>query len=49
MGDVEVCLENDERVVTAYEMKTRRVTIDDIDRALHKIAMADNRIHNYIL
>jgi DNA adenine methylase len=48
MGDVEVCLENDERVVTAYEMKTRRVTIDDIDRALHKIATANNRIHNYI-
>jgi hypothetical protein len=48
IGDVEVCLENDERIVTAYEMKTRRVTIDDIDRALQKIAMADKRIHNYI-
>lgn len=48
MGDIEVCLENDERVVTAYEMKTRRVTVDDIDRALHKIAIADNHIHNYI-
>jgi|GEM_PF-50012 len=48
MGDVEICLENDERIVTAYEMKTRRVTIDDIDRALQKIALADNRIHNYI-
>jgi DNA adenine methylase len=29
-------------------MKTRRVTVDDIDRALHKIAIVDNRIHNYI-
>lgn len=48
LGDVEICLENDERVVTAYEMKTRRVTIDDIDRALHKIALADQPMHNYI-
>jgi SacI restriction endonuclease len=45
-GDVEICLENDDHVVTAYEMKTRRVSIDDIDRALQK--MTATRIHNYI-
>jgi hypothetical protein len=48
MGDVEVCLENDEHIVTAYEMKRKRVTVDDIDRALHKIATATTLIHNYI-
>ncbi len=35
MGDVEVCLTNDEQVVTIYEMKAKRVTRDDIDRAMH--------------
>lgn len=48
LGDVEVCLENDDHVVTVYEMKMKRVTVDDIDRALEKIASAINRIHNYI-
>ncbi len=37
MGDVEICLMNTERVVTVYEMKTHRVTIEDINRALQKI------------
>lgn len=48
LGDVEVCLENDDQVVTVYEMKRKRVTVDDIDRALEKIASAKRRIHNYI-
>jgi hypothetical protein len=48
LGDVEVCLENDNRVVTVYEMKMKQVTRNDIDRALEKIASSNNRIHNYI-
>src|SRR3972149_5338890 len=48
MGDVEICLINDDQVVTVYEMKMKRVTIDDVDRALPKIATAKMRIHNYI-
>jgi DNA adenine methylase len=48
LGDVEICLEDDNHVVTAYEMKLKRVTIDDIDRALQKVAAASGRIHNYI-
>lgn len=48
MGDVEICLINDERVVTVYEMKSKRVTQGDIDRALQKIADCDPRIDNYI-
>jgi hypothetical protein len=48
MGDVEVCLVNDDRVVTVYEMKAKRVTQADIDRALQKIVDCDPRIDNYI-
>ena len=48
LGDVEICLVGDEHVVTAYEMKMKRVTVDDIDTALQKIARAKSEIHNYV-
>jgi hypothetical protein len=48
LGDVEVCLENEDRVRTVYEMKQKRVTPSDIDRALQKVASAESRIDNYI-
>jgi hypothetical protein len=58
LGDLEVCLENDQQIVTAYEMKMKKVTIDDLDRALQKIALFKDklakaepvkaRLHNYI-
>ena len=48
IGDVEICLVNDDHVVTAYEMKMKRVAIDDIDRALQKIVTVTTRIHNYV-
>ena len=48
LGDVEVCLVGDDAVVTAYEMKMKRVTIDDIDVALTKILKAPRRINNYL-
>ncbi|WP_298407418.1 restriction endonuclease, SacI family, partial [uncultured Chloroflexus sp.] len=48
LGDVEVCLKNDDHVVTVYEMKLKQVTVNDINRALEKIASTTNRIHNYI-
>jgi len=47
-GDVEVCLENDEAIVTAYEMKAKRVLKNDIDTAVEKIQRSEPRIHNYI-
>jgi DNA adenine methylase len=47
-GDVEVRLENDDKIVTVYEMKAKRVTVDDIDTALEKIARAKCKLHNYI-
>ncbi len=48
IGDVEICLENDDRVVTSYEMKLKKVSIDDIDRAVHKIAGKDPPVDNYV-
>lgn len=48
LGDVEICLVGDDSVVTAYEMKMKRVTRDDIDAAVDKIARASSRVHNYL-
>lgn len=48
LGDVEVILINEENVVTCYEMKTKRVIRNDIERALQKITTSQNRIDNYI-
>jgi len=48
LGDVEIRLMGDNFVVTAYEMKMKRVTQDDIDAAVTKIARAPNKIHNYL-
>lgn len=46
IGDVEVTLVGSDDVLTGYEMKTRRVTREDINIALQKIA--DKGIHNYV-
>jgi hypothetical protein len=48
IGDLEICLTADDAVVTAYEMKMKRITREDIDIALTKIAKAKSRIHNYL-
>lgn len=48
IGDVEVCLVGEDNVVTAYEMKMKRVTVNDIDVALEKILRFDFKIDNYI-
>ncbi len=48
LGDVEICLMNEERVKTVYEMKSKRVTQNDIDRALQKIAETKPPVDNYI-
>jgi DNA adenine methylase len=47
-GDVEIHILGDDNVVTAYEMKDRSVTDDDINVALSKIAKTEHRIDNYI-
>lgn len=48
LGDVEIMLVNDDKVVTSYEMKMRRVTREDIDHALDKINKSGLRVDNYI-
>ena len=52
LGDIEITLVNEERVITSYEMKMKRVTIDDINRALMKIEeefqQSGFKIDNYI-
>jgi hypothetical protein len=46
IGDIQVTLVGDDKIVTGYEMKLKRVTTGDIDAALTKIA--DKGIDNYI-
>jgi hypothetical protein len=48
LGDVEITLIDDERVVTTYEMKDKTVTIEDIDVAVEKLTSSSNRPDNYI-
>ena len=48
LGDLEITLVDDDAIVTSYEMKTRRVTSDDIDRALQKIDSTGKRVDNYV-
>ncbi|MBW4511757.1 MAG: DNA methyltransferase [Scytonematopsis contorta HA4267-MV1] len=48
LGDIEITLLNQENVITCYEMKMKKVTIDDINRALQKISNSVDRIDNYI-
>lgn len=48
IGDVEITLTNDDRIVTCYEMKDKRVTKTDIDVALNKLSKTESKIDNYI-
>jgi DNA adenine methylase len=47
LGDVEITLLGDDKVVTTYEMKDKAVTKCDIDIAVEKIAQGAN-IQNYV-
>lgn len=46
IGDVEVILENEDKVVTCYEMKDKQVTIVDLEVALAKLQQKS--VDNYI-
>ncbi len=48
LGDVEITLIADDEVITSYEMKNKRVSREDIDRALQKLLLSDRRVNNYI-
>lgn len=47
LGDVEIMLEDDEHIVTCYEMKLKAVTINDIRTAIEKFQHAPH-LDNYI-
>lgn len=48
LGDVQIALMDDDDVVTVYEMKAKRVEIEDINIAIEKIKKLNYRIDNYI-
>lgn len=48
LGDVEITLIADDEVITSYEMKNKRVSREDIDRALQKLLLSDRRVNNCI-
>ncbi|MDX2229837.1 MAG: restriction endonuclease, SacI family [Leptolyngbyaceae cyanobacterium bins.349] len=48
LGDVEVTLIANNEITTSYEMKNKRVTHEDVDRALQKLILNDKRVNNYI-
>jgi hypothetical protein len=48
VGDVQITVLGDDKVVTSYEMKNKAVQRGDIDRALQKIAAQGRHVQNYI-
>jgi DNA adenine methylase len=48
VGDVQITVLGDDKVVTSYEMKNKAVQRCDIDRALQKIAAQGRHVQNYI-
>jgi DNA adenine methylase len=48
VGDVQITLLGEDKVVTSYEMKNKAVLQGDIDRALQKIAAQGKHVQNYI-
>jgi hypothetical protein len=48
IGDVEILLTSDNRMVTCYEMKDKCVTKTDLDIALQKLSTSEHKIDNYI-
>jgi DNA adenine methylase len=48
IGDIEIVLSNDYKIVTCYEMKDKRISKKDIDVALQKLSEQTFKIDNYI-
>ena len=48
IGDIEVTLINDDKIITSYEMKDKKVTKNDIDHCLQKLSSSKSNIDNYI-
>jgi DNA adenine methylase len=48
VGDIQITVLGDDKVVTSYEIKNKAVQRGDIDRALQKIAAQGKHVQNYI-
>lgn len=48
VGDIQITLLGEDKVVTSYEMKNKAVLNSDIDRALQKIVSQGKHVQNYI-
>lgn len=48
LGDIQIILSTDGRLMTCYEMKMKSVTIEDIDLAIRKISIAQQQINHYV-
>jgi hypothetical protein len=48
VGEVQITLLGEDRIVTSYEMKNKAVLRGDIDRALQKIAVQGQHVQNYV-
>jgi hypothetical protein len=48
VGDVQITILGEDKVVTSYEMKNRAMESGDIDRAMQKIAGQGQHVQNYI-
>ncbi len=48
LGDIEITLQDDSNVVTSYEIKSKRVAVEDVQRAVQKIAASGKTIDNYL-
>jgi len=48
VGDVQITLLGEDKVITSYEMKNKAVQQGDIDRALQKITAQGQHVQNYV-
>jgi hypothetical protein len=47
LGDIEIIVTNDQAIVTGFEVKTKRITRNDLEIVLHKIAQHPT-LQNYV-
>jgi hypothetical protein len=49
LGDIEIITKNNDSIVTCYEIKKKRVTTDNVNVCVEKLAKNKNKIDNYII
>lgn len=48
LGDIEIALVSEDRIVTVYEMKDKEIVRADLERAVQKVSESGGKIDNYI-